>query len=376
MPQHFQTIVIGGGQAGLAVGYHLRKQQLPFVILDASNRVGDAWRSRWDSLRLFSPSTFNGLAGMPFPAPKHSFITKDAMADYLERYTAEFQLPVRSGVRVQRLWRDGDQFRLTAGDQEFEADNVVVAMSDYQQPRTPEFATELSREITQLHSGDYRNPGQLRPGDVLIVGVGNSGAEIAVEVSRTHRTLLSGSITGAIPFRMDGVAARLILARLVFRGLFHRLLTLDTPMGRKAHATAFKHRTPLIRVKPQDLARAGIERVGRTVGVQDGLPLLDDGRTLKVSNVIWCTGFHAGFAWIDLPIFGEHGPLHERGVVTSQPGLYFVGLHFLYAMSSSMVHGVSRDAERIARTIAHSVHAPAGAGRRRPFEQRGVANLA
>lgn len=376
MPQHFQTIVIGGGQAGLAVGYHLRKQQLPFVILDASNRVGDAWRSRWDSLRLFSPSTFNGLAGMPFPAPKHSFITKDAMADYLERYTAEFQLPVRSGVRVQRLWRDGDQFRLTAGDQEFEADNVVVAMSDYQQPRTPEFATELSREITQLHSGDYRNPGQLRPGDVLIVGVGNSGAEIAVEVSRTHRTLLSGSITGAIPFRMDGVAARLILARLVFRGLFHRLLTLDTPMGRKAHATAFKHRTPLIRVKPQDLARAGIERVGRTVGVQDGLPLLDDGRTLKVSNVIWCTGFHAGFAWIDLPIFGEHGPLHERGVVTSQPGLYFVGLHFLYAMSSSMVHGVSRDAERIARTIAHSVHAPAGAGRRRPFEQRGVENLA
>ena len=357
MPQHFKTIVVGGGQAGLAVGYQLRRQQLPFVILDANQRIGDSWRARWDSLRLFTPARFNGLAGMPFPAPANSFITKDEMANYLEQYAAEFALPVRNGVRVQRLWREGDRFRLSAGDEWFEADNVVVAMSDYQQPRLPTVAGELSSQITQLHSSAYRNPSQLQPGDVLIVGLGNSGAEIAVEVARGHRTLVAGRDPGSVPFRMDGLPARLGLSRLVLRGVFHRLLTLDTPLGRRAHATSYKQATPLIRVRPDDLAQAGVERVGRIVGVHEGLPTLEDGRALNVSNVIWCTGFHAGFSWIDLPIFGEHGPLHERGVVTSQPGLYFVGLHFLYALSSSMVHGVSRDAERIVRAIARSARA-------------------
>jgi len=368
--EYVQTIVVGGGQAGLAVGHHLSRHQMPFLMLDATQRVGDAWRNRWDSLRLFSPAAFDGLVGMPFPAGGHTFITKDQMADYLETYAASFGLPVRTGVKVDRLWREGDRFRLRAGSRFFEADNVIVAMANYQQPRTPSFADQLAPDITQLHSSQYRNPSQLQDGDALVVGAGNSGAEIAIELVRNRRTLLSGRDPGAIPFRMEGLAARLFLARLVF-GVFHNVLTVDTPIGRRARGNGQAATTPLIRVKPRDLVAAGVERLPRTVGVRDGLPLLEDGRTASVRNVIWCTGYAPGFDWIDLPVFGEHGPLHQRGVVPSQPGLYFVGLHFQYALSSSMVQGVSRDAARVVQVIAAAaartgapqtlVAAPAGA---------------
>jgi putative flavoprotein involved in K+ transport len=186
---------------------------------------------------------------------------------------------------------------------------------------------------------------------VLIAGAGNSGAEIAIELARTRRVWMSGRDTGHVPFRIDSLAARLLVP-FIFRVVFHRILTVDTPMGRKARPTMLQRGGPLIRVKPADLKAAGVERVPRVVGVRDGLPILDDGRVLNVTNVIWCTGFHPGFSWIDLPIFDERGePQHDRGIVASQPGLYFVGLHFLYALSSTMIHGVARDAERIVRAI-------------------------
>jgi putative flavoprotein involved in K+ transport len=352
-PERFDTVVIGGGQAGLAVGYQLSQRGLPFVILDANERIGDPWRQRWDSLRLFTPARYNGLAGMPFPAPPHSFPTKDEMADYLEAYAEHFALPVRTSVKVDGLSRNGDRFLITAGDHRFAANNVVVAMSNYQKPRVPTFAQELDPTIVQLHSSVYRNPAQLRDGGVLVVGAGNSGAEIAMEVVRDHPTWLSGRDTGHIPFNIAGLASRLILAPLSLRFIFHRVLTLRTPMGRKARPKVIANGGPLIRVKPKDMENAGITRVSRIVGVRDGLPLLEDGTTLDVTNVIWCIGFHPGFEWIDLPVLGDIEPLHEGGIVKSQPGLYFVGLHFLYALSSVMIHGVSRDAERIVKEIAN-----------------------
>lgn len=355
-PEHIDTIVIGGGQAGLAMGYHLsRQQRQPFTILDANERVGDAWRQRWDSLRLFTPAAFNGLVGMPFPRPPRTFITKDEMADYLESYAAKFDLPVRTGIKVDRLWREGDQFRLSAGQRQFSANNVIVAMANYQQPHTPAFATRLAPEITQLHSRDYRNPAQLQDGGVLVVGSGNSGAEIAIEVARTHPTWISGRAPGVVPFPIDGRAPNWLLARLMLGVVFQHVLTVDTPIGRRARARNFRNATPLVRVKPRDLAAAGVRSVARTVGVEEGRPLLEDGQVLPVTNVIWCTGFRAGFEWIDLPVLGEHEPLHERGIVPSQPGLYFVGLHFEYALSSSMVQGVSRDAARIVQAIIRRV---------------------
>jgi putative flavoprotein involved in K+ transport len=348
------TLVIGGGQAGLSVGYHLAQRGLPFLILEANQRIGDSWRSRWDSLRLFTPARFDGIPGMPFPAHRNKFPTKNEMADYLESYAARFSLAVRTGVAVDRLTRQGDRYVVTAGERCFEANNVVVAMATYQRRSIPSFAHELDPHVVQLHSSDYRNLSQLRDGPVLIVGAGNSGSEIALEVARAgHRTWLSGRDVGHLPFRIEGRAARLGLARLILRFLFHRVLTMDTPIGRKVRPRIVRRGGPLIRVKPADLSSAGVVRVPRTVGVRNGMPVLSDETLVEVANVVWCTGFHPGFSWIDLPVFGKDGePKQWRGVVPGESGLYFVGLHFLYAMSSTMIHGVGRDAEHVARNIA------------------------
>jgi putative flavoprotein involved in K+ transport len=347
------TVVIGGGQAGLSAGYHLQRRGVPFVILNASARVGDSWRTRWDSLRLFTPARFSGLDGMPFPAPPDYFPTKDEMGDFLERYARRFSLPVASGVRVERVSRRGDRFLVVAGGERYDADHVVVAMANYQRPKVPPFAANLDPGIVQIQSSDYRNQDQLRDGDVLVVGAGNSGAEIAKEAVGSHRTWLAGRDVGRIPFRIDGLAGRLLLVRIVLRVVFHRILTVDTPVGRRVRPKVLHGGGPLIRTKLPELAAAGVVHVPRVAGVHDGRPQLEDGRVLDVANVIWCTGFHPGFSWIDLPVFDATGdPRHDHGIVADAPGLYFVGLHFLYALSSTMIHGVGRDAERVARAIA------------------------
>jgi putative flavoprotein involved in K+ transport len=356
------VIVIGGGQAGLSVGYHLKQRGVRFVILDASERIGDAWRKRWDSLRLFSPAWLSGLDGLRFPGPPGAFPTKDEMGDYLEAYAAHFRLPVRTGMRVDRLARSGAGFVVQAGGLELRADQVIVAMASYQQGRLPAFASELRSDIVQMHSTDYRSPAQLRPGRVAIVGGGNSGAEIAREVCRTHEVVLAGREVGAVPFRIGSLLGRTLLVGLLMRLVFHRVLTIRTPMGRKARPKMMHAATPLIRVKIAELARAGVQCAGRIAGVRDGLPVTEDGRALDVANVIWCTGFAPRASWIDLPIFDDAGePAHEAGVVTREPGLYFVGLPFMYSMSSAMIHGVGRDARRIAGLVAQSVKAGAAA---------------
>ncbi|MFW6174735.1 MAG: flavin-containing monooxygenase [Chloroflexota bacterium] len=361
--KYFQTIVVGGGQAGLAVGYHLKRRGFPFVILDANERVGDAWRKRWDSLRVFTPARYDGLPGMPFPAPADSFPGKDAVADYLESYASEFDLPVLTEVRVESLSRAGSRFVLTAADRRFEADNVVVAMAPYQAPRVPEFAKELAPDILQIDCGQYRNPAQLEDGGVLVVGAGTSGAEIALEVVRERPTSLSGRYPKVVPFRLDSAFGRHIGLRLM-RFMAHHVLNTGTPIGRKARPKLLHAAGPLARVKPKHIANAGVQRVPRVVGVRDGLPLLEDERTLDVANVIWCTGFRPDFSWIHFPIFGkeEKEPVHHRGVIASEPGLYFVGLFFLHALSSSVLMGVGRDAEyAVEALVARSRAAPVAA---------------
>jgi putative flavoprotein involved in K+ transport len=350
--EHFDTVVIGAGQAGLSVGYHLARRGQRFVILDANQRIGDAWRRRWDSLRLFTPARYDGLPGWPFPAPAWSYPTKDELADYLEAYPARFELPVRTSVRVDRLSRDGDRYVVAAGKHRFHADHVVVASGAYQRPRIPAFAPELDPGIVQLHSSEYRDPSQLQQGAVLVVGAANSGAEIALEVSSDHRTWLSGRHPGQEPFGTGSRWDRLLLPVVWF--MASHMLTVKTPMGRAVRQKFHGRGIPLARVNHERLDRAtGIERVPRTAGVRGGVPLLDDGRVLEVANVIWCTGFVPDFGWIDLPVFDrDGGPVHNRGIVGSEPGLYFVGLLFLYALSSPLVGGVGRDAEHIARHIA------------------------
>src|SRR5262249_14881301 len=280
--KYVQTIVIGGGQAGLSTGFHLARRSLPFLILDAGKRIGEAWRNRWDSLRLFTPARYAGLPGLAFPAPGDSYPTKRQMAEYLQSYAERFHLPVRNGVKVEKLSRVGERFRIAAGEHAYEADQVIVAMSNYQRPRVPAFAAGLDPEIVQLHSHEYKNPLQLRPGGVLVVGVGNSGADIAIDVVKTHATWLSGKHSGVMPFALDHPFWRYIMSR-VFRFVGHHVLTLSTPIGRKARKSMPKT-APLIRVKPQDLVAAGVERVPRVAGVRDGRPSLADGSVLTDVN--------------------------------------------------------------------------------------------
>ena len=350
-PERIETVVIGGGQAGLAVGYHLRQLGRPFVILDAHPRIGDAWRRRWDSLLLFTPARYCGLPGMRFPASGGSFVTKDAMADYLVAYAQRFDLPIRNHTRVDNLGRVGDRFRVTAGDHVIEADNVVVAMANFQQARVPSFADKLDPAIVQIHAADYKNPSQLTEGGVLVVGVGNSGADIAIEMAKHRETWLAGKESAAVPFRIEPFLARNLLVRGVrFAG--HHVLTVRTPIGRKVRPSFIAHASPLVRVKPKDFNRAGITRVGRVTDARDGLPITDDGQTIEVENIIWCTGFRPGFSWIDLPILGDRQePQHVRGVLADEPGLYFVGLEFTYSATSATITGVGRDARRVVRHL-------------------------
>jgi putative flavoprotein involved in K+ transport len=354
--QHIETVIVGGGQAGLAVGYFLKQHERPFVILDANERVGDSWRKRWPSLRLYSPAKVDGLPGMPFPAARHSFPTATEMADYLETYADSFELPVRSGVRVDGVERNGDGYVITAGAERIHADHVVVATGVFQHesPIVPDFAAELDPRITQLHSADYRGPEQLRPGPVLVVGAAHSGGDIAYEVARAgHPTILSGRDTGQIPFDIEARPARLAFPVLAF--VWTRVLTVSTPMGRKAKQAIRTHGGPLLRVKRADLAAAGVERVTeRTVAVVDGKPALADGRVLEVENVVWCTGFRNDYGWLRLPVPLEPDgyPEQRRGAVPTLPGLYFVGMPFLHSFASMLILGAGRDGKRVAHHIA------------------------
>ncbi len=348
--EKFETIVIGGGQAGLSVGYYLQKRGRSFVILDANERIGGSWRTRtWSSLRLFTPARYDGLPGWPFPASGWSYPTAHETADYLEAYAARFDLPVRSGITVERLTKDGDRYIVQCGTRRLEADCVVVATGFYGKPSVPGFASELDPRIMQLHSSEYRDLSQLRSGGVLLVGAGNSGADIAMEVSKAHRTWLSGRDKGQVPIRIESRLARFVLPILWF--IASHVLTVRTPIGRKVRPHVLACGAPRIRVKTDDLNAAGVVQVPRTVGASDGLPVLEDGRAMDVANVIWCTGFRQDLSWIEVPVFDdERAPIHERGVA-SEPGLYFVGLDFLYAFTSENVGGVGRDARRIARRI-------------------------
>jgi putative flavoprotein involved in K+ transport len=352
MSQHYETVVIGGGQAGLAVGYYLKREGRPFAILDRSERVGEQWRERWDSLRLYSPAFRDGLPGMRFPAPPASYPTAKEMGDYLEAYAARFELPVYNGVSVDGLTREDGRYVATAGDLRFDADNVVVATGKFLKPHVPAFAGELDPSITQLHSHDYRNPSQLQEGPVLVVGASHSGSDIAFEAATEHDVILSGKDTGQIPVPIESRRGRFFFRGLLLVGT--HVLTVDTPLGRKMRPHVRHGGGPLLRYRRKDLRKAGVERVlARTVGVEGGLPVLDDGRVLDVRNVVWSTGFRPNYSWIRCPFeLGDDGyPVQYRGVAVSSPGLYFVSLPFLHSFASMLIAGTGRDAKRVVEHI-------------------------
>jgi putative flavoprotein involved in K+ transport len=356
--ERFDTIVIGTGQAGLATGYHLAARDVDFVILDSAPRVGDSWRRRWDSLRLFTTAAHSSLPGMPFPAPPAHLPDRDEVADYLERYAERMDLPVRLNTRVDSLARVGDRYVIRSGEGRLEAENVIVATGPFQRPKIPAVAQHLSPAIAQLHSSEYRSPFDLPEGPVLVVGVGNSGAQIALELARFRKVWLAGRESGHLPRR--------VLGRDVFDWLWPvmRRITTDSALGRR-----FRERSergdPLVGMPRHTLERAGIQRVGRVTGERGGLPACGDD-VIEPKVVIWCTGYEPDYRWIELPVLDGSGrPRHERGVAIDSPGLYFVGLRFQHSITSALIGGVAEDAEYVAAKVA-SGDVPAGRDPRAP----------
>jgi putative flavoprotein involved in K+ transport len=306
---------------------------------------------------------------MPFPATRERFPGKDEMADYLEAYAARFRLPVQLGVTVDELVREDGLYLIRSGARWLEAKQVVVATGAYATPRVPEFAARLDPTIAQLHSLEYRNPGQLRDGPVLVVGAGNSGAEIALDLAPGHSVWLAGRETGYVPGDLESYGFR--VGTVAFQMVMN-LLTADTLPGRWVirNARAFTGGHPLVRIRPSDLLEVGVQRTPRVTGIRGGQPELEDGRVLDVANVVWSTGFVRDFRWIKLPIFDAGGdPIHHRGVVRAMPGLYFTGLPFQSSLLSGLVAGTGTDAKYVVRQIARRVRTagPAYEGKRKQW---------
>lgn len=342
------TIVIGAGQAGLAAGYHLRQAGLRFAMLDAG-KVGDSWTSRWDSLRLFTPVRYNNLPGMRFPGRPYDLPNKHQVAAYFRDYVAAFALPVREQSPVAALRRQSDEFVVTLhGGETLTARSVIIATGANQRPSIPGLASRLDPRIVQLHSSDYRRPSQLPPGRVLVVGAGNSGAQISIELAGSGRdTLLAGHDTGAVPRRL--------LGRDIFDWTWHTLLRMstDSARGRKRLQARRFGGDPLVGTQTTAFAEAGVTRTGRVVAVRDGMPLLEDGSSVGgISAVVWCTGFRPDYSWIELPVFALDGyPRHQRGVAIDVPGLAFVGMRYQYRARSALIGGVAEDAAHVVGRI-------------------------
>jgi putative flavoprotein involved in K+ transport len=353
-PDDLGTIIIGAGQAGLSTAYFLGKAGLPCVVIDEHARVGDQWRARYDSLKLNTPARYDSLPGMRFPAPPGSYPSGREMAEYLESYVAEMGIQVLSGMPVSRVERQADgSWAVTAGGTHHVAGNVVVASGSERLPKVPEFGADLDPGIRQIHSSDYRNPGQLLPGPVLVVGAGQSGADIALELAHAGvETTLAGVVPGEVPVPFGSRRSRLGFRVLWFAA--NHVLTLRTPIGRKMRPAVRSHGAPLVRVRRPELDAAGVRRIeSRAIRAEGGLPALESGDVMDVANVVWCTGYTRDFGFIHPSVTGPDGwPIEDGGVVPSAPGLFFMGLLFQRGFYSMLIGGAWRDAAFIADHIA------------------------
>jgi putative flavoprotein involved in K+ transport len=361
MDRAHETVIIGGGQSGLAAAHHLARRGIDFVLLESRDRIGDIWRSRWDSLRLYTPTKYDVLPGMRFPGPGHRFPTAREMGDYLEAYAEHEKLPIRTGVTATRVRGDGDGYVVETSEGTIAARQVIVASGPFQHPYVPDAARDLDPGIRQIHSTDYRRPDQLADGAVLVVGLGHSGSDLAHEAALAgHRTIVAGTSHGQLPFPLGSRRAR--VAWPLLRLLATNVLTLRTPIGRTMAPKVRLGGGPLLRYRRQELLDAGVElRSSRLVGARDGRPLLADDSVHDVGTVVWCTGFRPNFRWVEPATVDERGwPLQERGLAVGAPGLYFLGIPFLFGFTSMLVLGAGRDARFVADAVARRAAAEDG----------------
>jgi putative flavoprotein involved in K+ transport len=339
----FEVMVIGAGQAGLAIGYFLARLGQRFVILEAADSIGAAWRTRWESLTLFTPRRYSGLPGLPFPGDPEGYPTRDEVIAYLEGYAQTFDLPIELNSKVRRLTSDDGRFLLELDGRTITADQVVVATGPFQTPFVPEFASRLAPEVFQTHSTGYQKPSDIPEGTVLVVGGGNTGFQIAKELSSTRKVYVSvGSRQKPLPQRL--------LGRDLFWWLTKsRVLntTVESRLGQK-----LQHRDTLIGSSPRELERRyGVELKPRAVDASGRVVRFEDGSELELDAVIWATGYRPDYSWIELPVFDADGRLRHRRGVTDVPGLYFLGLTWQHTRGSALIGWVKDDAAFIAELI-------------------------
>jgi putative flavoprotein involved in K+ transport len=354
-----EVIVVGGGQAGLAMGYFLAEQGRDFTILEAAGEPAAAWRERWESLRLFTPARYSGLPGLPFPGDPDHYPTRDEVVGYLTEYARRFALPVELGRRVRSIRRSNGAYTVALDDGELAADQVVVATGPFQVPFVPALADDLEADVVQLHSTAYTSPRDLPAEPTLVVGGGNTGYQIAQELSASREVHLAvGSRQTPLPQRILG---RDLFWYLSATGVLR--LTTGSRVGRRMEG-----RDTLIGSSPRALRRRhGVRLHGRAVAAAGRSIAFADGGTLEPAVVIWATGFRTDHSWIDVPVFDERGRLAHRRGVTASPGLYFLGLSWLHTRGSALIGWVREDAEYLARQIGAAreggtpAHDPAGA---------------
>ena len=341
----FDAVVIGGSQAGLAVGYHLAQRGLRLVILDAGDETGHAWRSRWDSLTLFTPAQHSGLPGMPFPSPKDTYPSKDDVASYLQAYASAFDLPVRLNTKVKSLTQRDGAYVVTTADGELTTSQVVVATGPFQVPFVPPIADNVAEAVFQIHSADYRNPAQLPEGArVLVVGGGNSGFQIAEELAATRKVDLAvGKRVPPLPQRLLGKDVFWWLS-----GIGFMKVSTDSRLGRK-----LSKRDVLIGSSPRRLRHSGVTLRKRLASVSGRRAVFADGSEQDVDAIVWATGYRSDFTWIDIPkIEDERGGIRHRRGVALVPGVFFIGLTWQHTRGSALIGFVKDDAAFIASRIA------------------------
>ncbi len=369
MTGHWEVVVVGGGQAGLAIGHFLARQGRRFTILDAAKEPAAAWRHRWDSLKLFTPVRYDGLPGLPFPGDPDVYPGRDDVVRYLSDYAQHFELPVELDSRVLGVRAGDGGFRVELADREYEADQVVIATGPFQVPVTPALASGLSSQVTQLHSVEYRRPDQLPEGPVVVVGGGNTGYQIAEELVHVREVHLAiGARQTPLPQRLLGRDVFSFLDRL---GLMTK--TADSRIGRR-----MKERETLIGSSPRAARKLGLPLRPRVTGAAGSTLTFADGTEQTAAAVVWATGFRLDHSFVRLPVFDERGQVRHRRGVTETPGLYFVGLPWQHTRGSALLGWVKDDAHYISDRIAERAGtapsgvraAPAGEFRLRVGETR------
>ena len=343
MTAPLEVAVVGGGQAGLAIGYFLKEQGRRFKILEGGDAPAAAWRGRWHSLKLFTPVRYDSLPGRAFPGNPDSYPARDDVVAYLTDYARAFQLPIETNSAVRAVRRADGGYLVDLDDRTYAAEQVVIATGPFQVPRVPPIARPLDPGVVQLHSTAYRSPDQLPPGRVLVAGGGNTGFQIAEELARTHEVHLSiGARQTPLPQR---IAGRDLFRYLDALGLMR--VTVDSRLGQR-----LRYRETLIGSSPGAARRQGIRLRGRTVDAQGSEVVFADGSRLAPAAVIWATGFAVDHSFVHVPVFDDAARLMHRRGVTAAPGLYFLGLTWQHTRGSALLGWVKHDASFIAQRIA------------------------